>query len=112
MNAGVGLKEAGFYDGSFKVKDEDFAHKVAEHLQEFKDATFPYCHRNFILAVRNVMLVKGYDSKHMALKMQDFGASVLRRQTKIELYIRNLEELYNYHVRKDKQLRFDYKVSR
>ncbi len=106
-DSGSGLRKTGFYEGLFKVRSEDWAHKVAEAAGEFGRLGFrtPY-NRGFISALSKVMKTEGYSEVQMYEQMKSYGANLLRPQINTELYIRNLEELYNYKRSEKNRLRF------
>jgi len=102
-----GMGKIGFYNGTFKVKAEDFAHKVCDMALKIKSYGWknPY-DRNFLIALARVMSHEKYDEKRLLDKARQFGASLLHKQVSVESAVINFEELYNYHALEKAKVRF------
>jgi len=105
---GQTLESSGFYDGSFKVTNEDGAHEVLTHAEQFGNLEFKaWTNRSFIIALSIAMRHPEYSKKQMLDRMEKYGASILRRQINVEHFLRNLEELYNYRSNGENKIRFN-----
>ena len=104
-----GLHASGFYNGTLKVipENEIKAHKIAKRAQEFGKLGFKvHNNRNFVAALVAVTKHPEYDHKQMMDRFEKYGPSMFYQQINTELYIRNLEKLYNYKSLESNRLRF------
>jgi hypothetical protein len=103
------LQASGFYKGTLNVipENEIKAHKIAKRAQEFGKLGFKvHNNRNFVAALVTVMKHPEYDHKQMMERYEAYGPSMFHPQINTELYIRELEKLYNYKSRTENKLRF------
>ncbi len=101
-----GLKRSGFYEGAFKVKDEAEAHKNAKAINEIGEIALRLNRdASFCSAVIKIINHPEYDHKRMIEQLTKY-VSLMRRHMKIEDYIRNLEEIYNYRLYTKNKVRF------
>ena len=100
------LKKNGFYTGTFVVKFESEAHQIAEAATDFFEAGFKNARSaTFVTALAKIIKHPEYSHKRMMGKMKDFGG-LLKNQTTIDLFVRNLELLYNYKAAEASRVRF------
>ena len=86
-----------FTTGTFKAKNVMRGIGISQLLPALKDCGFKSClERNFMQAV--IDIYGQYETERMVDKIEKFGSSILRKQTKKEYYLNNLEQLYNYHT--------------
>ena len=85
-----------FATGNFKAKNIVRGNEIAKLMPALKACGFkPYMERNFVQAL--IDIYGQYDTERMIEKIEQWGASILRKQTKIEYYVNNLEQIYSYH---------------
>ncbi len=105
-NTRGGLKEFGFYEGDFKVKNETEAHEQAKTINTLGELALNL-HRDktFCTAIIKIMRHPDYEHKRMVEQLEKY-ASLVRRQVKEDDYIKNLEEVYNYRLFQKNKVRF------
>lgn len=101
-----GLKRTGFYEGTFKVKNEERAHEQAKAINEIGEMALNL-HRDrcFCIAMIKVMEHPEFEEKRLTEQITKYRSLVLR-QVSVEGYIRNMEEVYNYHLYTKNKVRF------
>lgn len=101
-----GLKKNGFYNGTFKVKDETKAHEQAKVIYEIGTVLFSLqTNAAFCSAVVKIMQHPDFSEKRMMEQLKKYS-SIFHRQVSQLAYIRALEELYNYRAYKENKIRF------
>ncbi len=101
-----GLKKSGFYEGTFTVVNEERAHKQAKVINELGELSFGLNRdRTFCLAVVRMQSHPEYDNKRMVNQLEKYN-SLVKRHMKIDDYLRNLEEVYNYKLFTKNKVRF------
>ncbi len=102
----LSLGKAGFYDGTFTIKNEEKGHIRAQAIADIGNLT-KYLHKDkaFNLAMIDILANPEYDHKRMIEQMTKYP-SLMLRQVNSENYIRNLEEVYNYRKEAKNKIRF------
>ena len=101
-----GMNRAGFYEGTFKVVDEEKSHKQANAINKIGEAAFGLNkHRAFCMAVVSIINHPDYEEKRMLSQLGKYS-SLMKRHMTVENYIRNLEEVYNYKLFNKNRVRF------
>lgn len=105
-NGGSGIARSGFYEGSFRVKDETSAHEWAKAIIEIGELALKlHRDRSFCLAIVKLMNHPDYEQKRMVSQITKY-VSLMIRQVTVDGYIRNLEEIYNYKLFTKNKVRF------
>lgn len=105
-DAGYGVRASGFYDGSFRVKDEASAHEYAKSIIEIGELALKlHRDRAFCLAIVKLMNHPDYEHKRMVSQIQKYVSLMIRQMT-VDGYVRNLEEIYNYKLFTKNKVRF------
>ncbi len=106
------LKSIGFYNGSFKVKDEAAAHKAAAAIADIGSLIVeinPKLHisrdTHFNMAMAKIINHPDFDKKRMVDQIKKY-CSLILRQVSTEAYILNLEEVYSYKMYLKNKVRF------
>jgi len=97
-----------FKEGSIKIAGGSIerADKWASRVQSLKDTYSFYKDRGFILALVTMWKHEDYDHEHFMKKVSSAGSKVIKATSRLE-YLRQLEGLYNFKVRKTtKKVRF------
>lgn len=103
------LQSTGFYQGNLQItdKNEEYAHSIAKKTQEFGELGLKvHTNRNFIAALCSVMKHPEYNHEQMLDRYAKYGHSLFHPQINTELYIKELEKLYNYKTQQGKRARF------
>lgn len=103
----LSLGKAGFYDGTFLIKNEEKGHKRAQVIQDVGALT-KRLHKDkaFGLAMIDIMNSPEYDHERMMEQMGKYH-TLMQRHVNTENYIRNLEEVYNYRLQGKNKVRFN-----
>jgi hypothetical protein len=95
-----------FRRGNFKVRNLEKSDEVADRVHSLKEHLTFYKQREFVLALTKCMEHPDYDHPRMLKKMATTGGSSLRKATNAADYIRQLEDVYNWHVQTENKVRF------
>lgn len=100
------LAKLGFYDGTFVVKNEDKAHELAGAINEYGSMALNLNRdKAFCIAIVKILEHPEFDEKRMKSQLSKY-VSLIKRQVTTEGYLRNLEEVYNYHLFTKNKIRF------
>lgn len=95
----------GFRDGSFKIEDINKSSEIAKKIIEYGNFYPGFRRRSFVIACIKMFHVKQFSQKRMIEKMQ-YQSKKIVDCTDINVYLRLLEELYNYKQSPETKLRF------
>ena len=95
-----------FRRGNFKHGDLKKADIVASRVHSLKEHVPFYKNREFVLALMKCMEHPDYDHKRMLKKMYHVGGSTLKKSTNEKDYLRQLEDVYNWHTKDENRVRF------
>ena len=102
----TGLKMSGFYEGTFRVKDETSAHEQAKEINKVGEmANGLHKDVKFCMALITMMAHPEYEEKRLVDQIEKY-ASLMKRQMTHDAYMRNLEEVYNYRLYNKNKVRF------
>lgn len=93
-----------FRQGKFEIDDLENAHKIADNILRFKEYYADgYKRRSFIMAIKSIMDVEGFDIELLFQKLEFQSTKLVHCVNRVE-YVKLLEEIYNY--RNQKRIRF------
>lgn len=96
--------EDGFKRGEFVVENESKANKMADKIMLMAPHTKAISKQGFILALLQVMEVKGFDIDRMVRKISRKGDQLNYPTKKVE-YLRVMEQIYNWSEPTDRKMR-------
>jgi hypothetical protein len=95
-----------FVDGNYVCNNLTFAERVAQVVRDFKRHFRKYYNqRVFVRAIANLVAHPQYEHKHMMGRMEQVSA-LLKPCVKTADYMDELNEIYNYGVRKSNRVEF------
>lgn len=98
-----------FQQGEMTIHDLvtlSWSDQFAEDLRMFaKYIPDFYWHRSFVMAFHSMYLNKRYDHKRMTDRMSKQSRK-LRKSPSCDLYLENLEEIYNWNIASNRKVRF------
>jgi ASC-1-like (ASCH) protein len=105
LTQGKRLDSAIFTRGKFKVKNLTIAHRVSQQLVDIRQYYKRGDKKVFASAFMRISLTPEYDHKRMIAKVKQFN-SFFQDSPNVEEYMRQLEKIYNHHVRDNERVRF------
>lgn len=97
-----------FKTGSFKVKDLEHAEhvlQVRDKMREF--APDFYQQKNFTNAIAKVITATGFDETRLDIRLKKNGYGQLHQAVTTELYTKQILDVYNHGMAKNKHLMID-----
>lgn len=88
-----------FRNGKFKVEDEALSHKLCQQLNEIQEFHKRGDSKKFAFAVKELLIHPDYDHDRMMGKVRTFGDRFFHDAATTADYMRQLEHIYNYHVK-------------
>lgn len=93
-----------FKEGSLDVSNRDRADLIIAHVDQVRNLGIEFAYdRNFIMAIKDVMLVEGYDADQFLAKLRANRLDLVKASKKVQ-YLQQIEQIYNKH--QQKRIRF------